>query len=66
MEVGKSYINKKNIFSKYMEGMATLIDYIQNNECIVIEDRFSEEVVDIVLNDDGYIASEKIDKMIAE
>jgi hypothetical protein len=40
MEVGKSYINKKNIFSKYMEGMTTLIDYIQNNECIVIEDKF--------------------------
>jgi hypothetical protein len=64
MEVGKSYINKKNIFSKYMEGMATLIDYIQNNECIVIEDRFSEEVVDIVLNDDGYIAREKIEQML--
>ena len=64
MEVGKSYINKKNIFSKYMEGMATLIDYIQNNECIVIEDKFSEEVVDIVLNDDGYIAREKIEKML--
>ena len=64
MEVGKSYINKKNIFSKYMEGMATLIDYIQNNECIIIEDKFSEEVVDIVLNDDGYIAREKIEKML--
>lgn len=64
MEVGKSYINKKNIFSKYMEGMTTLIDYIQNNECIVIEDKFSEEVVDIVLNDDGYIAREKIEKML--
>lgn len=64
MEVGKSYINKKNIFSKYMEGMTTLIDYIQNNECIVIEDKFSEEVVDIVLNDDGYIAREKIEQML--
>ena len=62
--MGKSYINKKNIFSKYMEGMATLIDYIQNNECIVIEDKFSEEVVDIVLNDDGYIAREKIEQML--
>ena len=64
MEVGKSYINKKNIFSKYMEGIATLIDYIQNNECIIIEDKFSEEVVDIVLNDDGYIAREKIEQML--
>jgi hypothetical protein len=64
MEFGKSYINKKNIFSKYMEGMTTLIDYIQNNECIIIEDKFSEEVVDIVLNDDGYIAREKIEKML--
>ena len=64
MEVGKSYINKKNIFSKYMEGMTTLIDYIQNNECIIIEDKFSEEVVDIVLNDDGYIAREKIEQML--
>jgi len=64
MEVGKSYINKKNIFSKYMEGMTTLIEFIQNNECIVIEDKFSEEVVDIVLNDDGYIAREKIEQML--
>ena len=64
MEFGKSYINKKNIFSKYMEGMTTLIDYIQNNECIIIEDKFSEQVVDIVLNDDGYIAREKIEKML--
>jgi len=64
MEVGKSYINKKNIFSKYMEGMSTLIEFIQNNECIVIEDKFSEEVVDIVLNDDGYIAREKIEQML--
>ena len=64
MEVGKSYINKKNIFSKYMEGMTTLIEFIQNNECIVIEDKFSEEVVDIVLNDDGYVAREKIEQML--
>jgi hypothetical protein len=64
MEFGKSYINKKSIFSKYMQGMTTLIDYIQNNECIIIEDKFSEEVVDIVLNDDGYIAREKIEKML--
>ena len=64
MEVGKSYINRKNIFSKYMEGMTTLIEFIQNNECIVIEDKFSEEVVDIVLNDDGYIAREKIEQML--
>jgi len=64
MEFGKSYINKKSIFSKYMEGMTTLIDYIQNNECIIIEDKFSEQVVDIVLNDDGYIAREKIEKML--
>ena len=47
-----------------MEGIATLIDYIQNNECIIIEDKFSEEVVDIVLNDDTYIAKEKIEQML--
>jgi hypothetical protein len=64
MELGKSYINRENIFSKYMEGIATLIDYIQNNECIIIEDKFSEEVVDIVLNDDTYIAKEKIEQML--
>ena len=36
------------------------------SDCLIIEDEFSELVVDIVMNDDGYIAGEKIEKMLAE
>jgi len=51
---------------KYKEGLESLVRYISMSDCLIIEDEFSEQVVDIVMNDDGYIAGEKIEKMIAE
>lgn len=51
---------------KYKEGLESLVRYISMPDCLIIEDEFSECIVDIVLNDDGYIACEKIDKKIAE
>lgn len=66
MGFNKRYINKEGIILKYKEGLESLVRYISMSDCLIIEDEFSEQVVDIVMNDDGYIASEKIEKMIAE
>jgi hypothetical protein len=66
MGFNKRYINKEGIILKYKEGLESLVRYISMSDCLIIEDEFSEQVVDIVMNDDGYIASEKIEKMISE
>jgi hypothetical protein len=66
MGFNKRYINKEGIIMKYKEGLESLVRYISMPDCLVIEDEFSEQVVDIVMNDDGQIANEKIEKMIAE
>jgi len=66
MEFNKNYINKEDIITKYREGLESLVRYISMSDCLVIEDDFSEEIVDIVMNDDGIIASQKINKMILE
>jgi len=65
MGFNKNYINKEGIITKYKEGLESLVRYISMSDCIVIEDDFSEYVIDIVLNDDGQVASDKIEKMIA-
>ena len=66
MGFNKRYINKEGIIIKYKEGLESLVRYISMPDCLVIEDEFSEQVVDIVMNDDGQIANEKIEKMISE
>lgn len=66
MGFNKRYINREGIIIKYKEGLESLVRYISMPDCLVIEDEFSEQVVDIVLNDDGQIANEKIEKMIAK
>ena len=66
MAFDKRYINKESIITKYREGLESLVRYISMPDHIVIEDDFSEAVVDIVMNDDGYIASQKINKLLAE
>lgn len=66
MEFNKNYINKESIITKYKEGLESLVRYISMSDCLIIEDDFSEHVIDIVLNDDGQLASKKIEKMIAE
>ena len=66
MGFNKRYINKENVIMKYKEGLESLVRYISMSDCLIIEDEFSEQVVDIVMNDDGYIAGEKIEKMISE
>ena len=66
MGFNKRYINKEGIIMKYKEGLESLVRYISMSDCLIIEDEFSEQIVDIVMNDDGYIAGEKIEKMISE
>ena len=66
MGFNKRYINKEGIIMKYKEGLESLVRYISMSDCLIIEDEFSEQVVDIVMNDEGYIAGEKIEKMISE
>ena len=63
MEFNKSYIKQEGIIMKYKEGLESLVRYISMSDCLVIEDEFSEQVVDIVMNDDGQLANEKIGKM---
>jgi len=64
MGFNKRYINKEQIIMNYKMGLERLIDFIQKPDCIIIEDKFSENVVDIILNDDTYIAKEKLEKLI--
>jgi hypothetical protein len=64
MEINTNYINKQSIITKYKEGLESLIRYIAMSDCIVIEDDFSEYVVDVVMNDDGQVAHEKIEKIL--
>jgi hypothetical protein len=65
MGFNKRYINKEGIISNYKMGLERLIEFIQKPDCIIIEDKFSEKIVDIILNDDTYIAREKLEKLIS-
>jgi hypothetical protein len=65
MGFNKRYINKEGIIIKYREGLESLVRFISMSDCLIIEDEFSEKIVDIVMNDDGHIATEKIDRIIA-
>lgn len=64
MSFNKRYINKKNILVRYEQGLADLVSYIQNPDCLIIEDNLAQEVVDIILNDDIYVAREKLEKLL--
>lgn len=64
MGFNKNHINREGIITKYREGLESLVRYISMSDCIIIEDDFSEHVIDIVLNDDRQQAGEKIKKMI--
>ena len=64
MGFNKNHINREGIITKYREGLESLVRYISMSDCIIIEDDFSENVIDIVLNDDRQQAGEKIEKMI--
>jgi len=64
MGFSKRYISKEGIAIKYREGFNSLARYISSPDCLIIEDDFSEKVVDIVMNDDAEQAAEKIERMM--
>jgi hypothetical protein len=50
----------------YSQGLPKLVQFIENTDCLIFEDDFSEEVSDIVLNYDFQILEEKINELIDE
>jgi len=52
MGFNKRYLNKEKIINVYNQGLPNLIRFIENTDCLIFEDEFSEEISDIVLNYD--------------
>ena len=59
----KRYLNREKILNVYNQGLPKLISLIENNECLIFEVDFSEEVSDIILNYD-YSIQEKLAVLI--
>jgi hypothetical protein len=67
MGFNKRYLSKEKILSVYQtQGLPKLILFIENTDCLIFEDDFSEEISDIVLNYDFPILQEKISELIDE
>lgn len=64
MGFNKRYIDKETIIRLYKnQGLLKLVSFIENTDCLIIEDDFAEEVSDIILND--YIdMNQKISELI--
>ena len=59
------YLSKEKILTVYQsQGLKKLISFIENTDCLIIEDEFSEDVSDIVLNYEYLIIEEKISELI--
>lgn len=57
------YLNREKILKVYEKGLPGLISLIQDTECLVFEDEFSEKISNIVLNDD-YLINDKMMELI--
>jgi len=66
MGFNKRYLNKESIINVYNQGLPNLIRFIENTDCLIFEDEFSEEISDMVLNYDFPILEEKINELIDE
>ena len=65
MGFNKHYLSKEKILTVYQsQGLKKLISFIENTDCLIIEDEFSEDVSDIVLNYEYLIIEEKISELI--
>ena len=62
----KCTLSKEKILNVYQKGLPNLIRFIENTDCLVFEDDFSEEMSDIVLNYDFPILQEKINELLDE
>ena len=66
MGFNKRYLSKEKILNVYSSGLTSLVQFIENSDCLIFEDEFSEEMSDIVLNYDFPILQEKINELIDE
>ena len=65
MGFNKRYLSKEKILTVYQnQGLKKLISFIENTDCLIIEDEFSEDVSDIVLNYEYLVIEEKISELI--
>jgi hypothetical protein len=65
MGFNKRYLSKEKILTVYQDqGLKKLISFIENTDCLIIEDEFSEDVSDIVLNYEYLIIEQKISELI--
>ena len=66
MGFNKRYLSKEKILNVYSKGLPSLVQFIENSDCLIFEDEFSEEMSDIVLNYDFPILQEKINELLDE
>jgi|TARA_R110000782_G_scaffold69337_2_gene139579 uncharacterized protein YutD len=64
--MNKKELNKENIINIYNQGLSKLIYLVENQDILVFEDDFSEEVSDIILNYDYMVIDKKISQLIYE
>jgi uncharacterized protein YutD len=64
--MNKKELNKENIINIYNQGLSKLIYLVENQDILVFEDKFSEDVSDIILNYDYMIIDKKISQLIYE
>lgn len=62
----KRYLNKEKILTVYKQGLPNLISFIIDTECLIFEDDFSEEVSDIILNDDYLVINDKMLELVSK
>ena len=62
----KRTLSKEKILNVYRKGLPSLVQFIENTDCLIFEDEFSEEISDMVLNYDFPILQEKINELIDE
>jgi len=62
----KRTLSKEKILNVYRKGLPSLVQFIENTDCLIFEDEFSEEISDIVLNYDFPILQEKINELLDE
>ena len=66
MGFNKRFLSREKIMTVYSQGLPTLVKFIENTDCLIFEDEFSEEISDMVLNYDFPILEEKINELIDE
>jgi len=53
MESNKRYLNEKIIRNAYEEGYKKLERFIRKHDALIIEDEFSQKIVDLIIDGDA-------------